>query len=119
MAAIPQPNPQSGLSALFSLSNAAAEAPPIPVPAGAADKSAAREREAKDLASGKNGSHMVKHRRLSSTSQARRRMSDAREAAVRPRSVFRPLLVLFFGAVGMRMAYSTSASLLHYPSSPP
>ena len=108
------PPHQSGLSALFSLSDAAATAHPIPLSssaastpqnalsslpasandlAGSVGANGARTKEAahKDLASGKNDAHAhaLKHRRLSSTSQVRRRMSDAREAVavatVRPR----------------------------------
>ncbi|THH03172.1 hypothetical protein EW145_g6472 [Phellinidium pouzarii] len=41
-------------------------------------------KDSKDLASGRNGSHALKHRRLSSTGQTKRRMSDARDAVSRP-----------------------------------
>lgn len=73
----PQPG---GLSALFNLSQAAASAPPIPV--GHDTSKALKEKESKELLSGKQG-HALKHRRLSSTGQKARRMSDAREAVTR------------------------------------
>ena len=61
----------SGLSALFSLSQAAASAAPIPV---------SDSKTSGDVSHGKHA-HPLKHRRLSSTGQMRRRLSDARDAA--------------------------------------
>lgn len=71
----------SGLSALFSLSDAAARVPPIPVSTA---ESVKVPKDSKDMSSGKNGSYALKHRRLSSTGQTRRRMNDARDAVSRP-----------------------------------
>ena len=76
------PAPPSGLSALFSLSQAAASSPPIPI--------SIDQRASKDAvlsASSGKAAHM-KHRRLSSTGQMRRRVSEARDAASRPSCVF-------------------------------
>ncbi|KAI5117930.1 hypothetical protein M0805_009438 [Coniferiporia weirii] len=81
IAASPPATAASGLSALFSLSNAAASVPPMPTSVHESGKAL---KDSKDLASGKNGSHVLKHRRLSSTGQTRRRMSDARDAVSRP-----------------------------------
>ncbi|KAL5483570.1 hypothetical protein ACEPAI_8802 [Sanghuangporus weigelae] len=81
MSSVSQNTPMSGLSALFSLSDAAATVPPMPVSNSEPTKTS---KDLKDLASGKHGSHALKHRRLSSTGQTRRRMSDARDAVSRP-----------------------------------
>lgn len=85
----------SGLSALFSLSHLAASASPIPVPDAASSDQGKDHlsKDAKDAPAGKNGSHThaQKHRRLSSTGQMRRRLSDAKDAASRTRYEF-PLL---------------------------
>ncbi|KDQ53943.1 hypothetical protein JAAARDRAFT_418499 [Jaapia argillacea MUCL 33604] len=81
----------SGGLSLLSLSIAAASASPIPV-ANNAPQSGVYNGQGSwngSLPAGVNGSfhtngHVKQHRRLSSTGQARRRLSDARDAAVRP-----------------------------------
>ena len=81
---------QSGLSALFSLSDAAATAAPMPVVPDADDSN-----EITPLLNGNtlarslkdSKANVLKHRRLSSTGQTRRRMSDARDAVSRPKYV--------------------------------
>ena len=87
-------NEMSGLS-LLSLSAAAASAAPIPLspPSGPTTEVTLGNYHGGGLA-GPNGVHiapsgvasggMSKHRRLSSTGKAKRRLSDARDAASRP-----------------------------------
>ncbi len=82
----PSAPPASGLSALFSLSQAAASAPLIPMHASGTDQKVSKDMPHHSVSTSVSGkpTHAVKHRRLSSAGQMRRRMSDAREAANRP-----------------------------------
>ncbi|KZT70605.1 hypothetical protein DAEQUDRAFT_810498 [Daedalea quercina L-15889] len=90
--------PPSGLDGLLSLSTAAAIAAPIPVQRDAAQEVAPivpssygsrgfSSTGPSSLGAGGKTHPPHKHRRLSSTGQARRRLSDAREAASRPSPV--------------------------------
>ncbi|KAH8110885.1 hypothetical protein DFH11DRAFT_1880269 [Phellopilus nigrolimitatus] len=101
----------SGLSALFSLSNAAASVPPMPV---SVTESGKVSRDSKDLAAGKNGSHVLKHRRLSSAGQTRRRASDARDAVSRPN----PASLSAASALASLSSLSLSSSGIHASVSP-
>ncbi|OCH88010.1 hypothetical protein OBBRIDRAFT_795646 [Obba rivulosa] len=89
----------SGMQSLLSLSAAAASAQPIPIAAGAPQDNGSFAPSSYTGSSGlaggaRSGSvgvgsagkphNALKHRRVSSSSQARRRLSDAREAATRP-----------------------------------
>lgn len=78
---------QSGLTALFSLSDAAATAAPMPIVLDADGLSeTALTTNGNSIARSLKDSkaNVLKHRRLSSTGQTRRRMSDARNAVSRP-----------------------------------
>lgn len=93
------PQADAGIHSLLSLSIAAASAQPIPIdpdapapaPAPASYTGPASLRGGGGTPAGKPHS-ALKHRRMSSSSQARRRLSDAREAASRPSCV--PLTAL-------------------------
>ena len=72
--------PTSGLSALLSLFQAASSPQPIPIARNGHSHSHSHKSSI-----GETGLHpSLKSRRLSSTGQTRRRMSDARDAASRP-----------------------------------
>ncbi|EIN05574.1 hypothetical protein PUNSTDRAFT_54941 [Punctularia strigosozonata HHB-11173 SS5] len=75
---------EPGITSLLSLSLAASNAEPVPVPPAAATPSAAHGTPSSLGSPSAAAHHGLKHRRLSSTGQMRRRLSDAREAASRP-----------------------------------
>ncbi|KAF7428619.1 hypothetical protein PC9H_007846 [Pleurotus ostreatus] len=90
MSESPSSQQRSALS-LLSLSVAAASAAPIPVPQ---DQQASSGDDSLSTSVGRGGSLGVsnggttkQHRRLASTGKARRRLSDARDAAARPSSL--------------------------------
>ncbi|KAH9950729.1 hypothetical protein B0H21DRAFT_706027 [Amylocystis lapponica] len=81
---------RQGEQGLLSLSFAAASASPIPVVREPSQDSTFAPGSFKGSSSLTNGAKthpLHKHRRLSATGQARRRLSDAREAASRPSAV--------------------------------
>jgi len=112
------PNAGASLS-LLSLSIAAASAEPIEVPQDSAfdvdDQHSWRGASGEAPHHGRNPSQGVavhngtKHRRLSSTGQVRRRLSDARDAASRPSTAVLPSVATTLSSLAL-ISISSSAS---------
>ncbi|TDL19013.1 hypothetical protein BD410DRAFT_453196 [Rickenella mellea] len=96
----------SGLAALFSLSQAAASAQPIPIQ---------NKNDASQMKASGGGAHSAtKHRRLSSIGQTRRRLSDARDAANRPAPASLHSAASAFASLSLSTSASPS-STMHMP----